>query len=210
LSKEIPTDSTIYYSQPKLNNLNYTTHQQPMNRVKISIENIEAALESVASASTQHSGSNSARTDRSLASPTGGATTTTTTAKNLPPVIIGSKASSQNNPPQHHTSSSHRAIIVTETGGESSTTNGGGGKPFLNSTPITLHSRSKRDLLQRRTLITLPPIKPFEINQLAVESPLKMAHHQNVTVGGGGGSGGGAGASAANNSSIHNEKNTNI
>lgn len=98
---------------------------------------------------------------------------------------------------------------MTETGGESSTpiTTTNGGKPFLNSTPITLHSRSKRDLLQRRTLITLPPIKPFEINQLAVESPLKMAHHQNVTVGGGGS---GAGASAANNTSINNEKNTNI
>jgi hypothetical protein len=47
-------------------------------------------------------------------------------------------------------------------------------KPFLlQSSASTLHSRSKKELIQRRTLISLPPIKPYEINQLAVESPLK-------------------------------------
>ena len=47
-------------------------------------------------------------------------------------------------------------------------------KPFLQSAASTLHSRSKKELLQRRTLIALPQIKSFEvINQLAVESPHK-------------------------------------
>lgn len=45
--------------------------------------------------------------------------------------------------------------------------------PFLNSTASTLHLRSKKDFIQKRTLIALPPIKPFEISQFAVESPLK-------------------------------------
>ncbi len=47
-------------------------------------------------------------------------------------------------------------------------------KPFLlQSSASTLHSRSKKELIQRRTLISLPPIKPYEINQLAVECPIK-------------------------------------
>ena len=51
-------------------------------------------------------------------------------------------------------------------------------KPFLQSAASVLHPKSKKDLLQthRRTLISLPPIKPFELNQLAVESPLKGTH----------------------------------
>ena len=50
-------------------------------------------------------------------------------------------------------------------------------KPFLQSAASILHPKSKKDLLQRRTLISLPPIKPFEMNQLAVESPLKGTHN---------------------------------
>ena len=50
-------------------------------------------------------------------------------------------------------------------------------KPFLQSAASILHPKSKKDLLQRRTLISLPPIKPFELNQLAVESPLKGTHN---------------------------------
>lgn len=47
-------------------------------------------------------------------------------------------------------------------------------KPFLQSAASTLHSRTKKDLIQRRTLISLPPIsKSFELNHLAVESPHK-------------------------------------
>lgn len=47
-------------------------------------------------------------------------------------------------------------------------------KPFLQSAASTLHSRTKKDLIQRRTLISLPPInKTFELNHLAVESPHK-------------------------------------
>jgi hypothetical protein len=48
-------------------------------------------------------------------------------------------------------------------------------KPFLlQSSQSTLHSRAKRDnLIHRRTIISLPPIKPFEVvgSQLAVECP---------------------------------------
>lgn len=51
-------------------------------------------------------------------------------------------------------------------------------KPFLQSTSSTLHTRSKKDLVQRRTLITLPRIKSYEMLQhLAVESPLKSVNH---------------------------------
>lgn len=54
-------------------------------------------------------------------------------------------------------------------------------KPFLQSMSSTLHSRSKKELLQRRALIALPQIKPYEtamIQQLAVESPIKsLSHH---------------------------------
>lgn len=49
-------------------------------------------------------------------------------------------------------------------------------KPFLQSMSSTLHSRSKKELMQRRTLIALPQIKSYEaamIQQLAVESPIK-------------------------------------
>jgi hypothetical protein len=50
-------------------------------------------------------------------------------------------------------------------------------KPFLQSAASTLHTRAKKEIIQRRTLISLPPIKPFE---LAVESPHKMMHsHHN-------------------------------
>ena len=50
-------------------------------------------------------------------------------------------------------------------------------KPFLQSAASTLHTRAKKEMIQRRTLISLPPIKPFE---LAVESPHKMMHpHHN-------------------------------
>lgn len=47
-------------------------------------------------------------------------------------------------------------------------------KPFLQSAASTLHARTKKELIQRRTLMSLPPIKPFELNQLAVESPHKL------------------------------------
>lgn len=47
-------------------------------------------------------------------------------------------------------------------------------KPFLLSAASTLHSRNRKDYLQRKALISLPPIKPFEINHLVVESPLKI------------------------------------
>ena len=50
-------------------------------------------------------------------------------------------------------------------------------KPFLQSAASILHPKSKKDLLQRRALISLPPIKPFELSQLAVESPLKGTHN---------------------------------
>jgi len=53
-------------------------------------------------------------------------------------------------------------------------------KPFLQSMSSTLHSRSRKELLQRRTLITLPQIKSFDnhlVNHLAVESPLKSVNH---------------------------------
>ena len=47
-------------------------------------------------------------------------------------------------------------------------------KPFLQSSASTLYTRSKKDaIVQRRTLISLPPIKPYEIGQLAVECPIK-------------------------------------
>lgn len=51
-------------------------------------------------------------------------------------------------------------------------------KPFLQSTSSTLHSRSRKELLQRR--IALPQIKSFlDVGQLAVESPIKsMGGHQ--------------------------------
>lgn len=53
-------------------------------------------------------------------------------------------------------------------------------KPFLQSAASTLHSRARKDLLQRRTLISLPPInKSFELNHLAVESPHKSVHNNN-------------------------------
>ena len=50
-------------------------------------------------------------------------------------------------------------------------------KPFLLSAASTLHTRNKKDIVQRRTLISLPPIKPFDINQLAIESPYKATHN---------------------------------
>lgn len=47
-------------------------------------------------------------------------------------------------------------------------------KPFLQSAASTLHSRTRKELIQRRTLISLPPInKSFELSHLAVESPHK-------------------------------------
>jgi hypothetical protein len=55
-------------------------------------------------------------------------------------------------------------------------------KPFLQSMSSTLHSRSKKELLQRRTLIALPRIKSYEaalIQQLAVESPIKYQQPNN-------------------------------
>ncbi len=55
-------------------------------------------------------------------------------------------------------------------------------KPFLQSAASTLHTRTKKDILQRRTLISLPPIKPFEMSQLAVESPHKMMSHNGSTL----------------------------
>lgn len=54
-------------------------------------------------------------------------------------------------------------------------------KPFLQSMSSTLHSRSKnKEILQRRALIALPQIKPYDtsmLSQLAVESPLKSINH---------------------------------
>lgn len=47
-------------------------------------------------------------------------------------------------------------------------------KPFLLSAASTLHTRNRKDYLQRKALISLPPIKPFEINHFVVESPLKI------------------------------------
>ena len=64
-------------------------------------------------------------------------------------------------------------------------------KPFLQSAASTLHSRNKnhnsnnnnnnKELIQRRTLISLPPInKSFEVNHLiVVESPHKQNNNQN-------------------------------
>jgi hypothetical protein len=51
-------------------------------------------------------------------------------------------------------------------------------KPFLQSSASTLHSRSKKDLIQRRALISLPPIKPYEIGQLAVECLIKPSANE--------------------------------
>lgn len=52
-------------------------------------------------------------------------------------------------------------------------------KPFLLSAASTLHTRSRKDYLQRKALISLPPIRPYELNHLAVESPLKIGHKNN-------------------------------
>ena len=53
-------------------------------------------------------------------------------------------------------------------------------KPFLQSSASQLHNRSKKEnIAQRRTLISLPPLKPYEINQLAVECPHNSLYKKN-------------------------------
>jgi hypothetical protein len=44
-----------------------------------------------------------------------------------------------------------------------------------------LHIRNKKDILQRKALLSLPPIKPFELNHLAVESPHKCIVQANTS-----------------------------
>jgi hypothetical protein len=81
--------------------------------------------------------------------------------------------------------------------------------PFLNSTASTLHTRSRKDFIQRRTLITLPPIKPFEMmNQLAVESPHKALHNSNVVNSSGGPMMGAGATMGTAGNSLHDQKPT--
>lgn len=179
LKEVAQVDPTIYYSQPKLNLTSTNTHS---NRVKINIENIEAVE------TANHSNASSARSERSERM----------TTKILPPVIMSHKhlVAAQHHSSSHNNVSSSTAVIPSQTA------------PFLNSTQSTLHSRVVKklssgsntdrnsqsvDILQRRTLITLPPIQKNSVitgdmigNQLAVESPLKInnanaasAHNQN-------------------------------
>jgi hypothetical protein len=51
----------------------------------------------------------------------------------------------------------------------------------LQSAASTLHIRNKKDILQRKALFSLPPIKPFELNHLAVESPHKCIVQANAS-----------------------------
>ena len=159
-------------TSPKNNN----DQNLKQTNVDIPYDEIIESSTNIARRSTR-SPSNSAHSDRSLTPPPHNYqqahTNMTKANKILPPVIkfknssIESKIiesmsmdSHLNSTLHHHHHHHHQP------------------KPFLQSAASVLHPKSKKDLLQthRRTLISLPPIKPFELNQLAVESPLKGTH----------------------------------